>query len=315
MTNVIAEYNWVLRTEFPLIWWLERQGYNLTYTDDLGVHSQPAAAASAAHEDGGDRRPQRVLDQGDARQRGGGARRGREHRLLQRQHGLLAGSPRGRRPVARVLQDGAEPRCEPCRTAGTDGVNDFGPGNTAAAVPAGDPLGADTPREAPAPTRTIRAWPPPPSATRALPRVPQARPTTSPGGRDYEGLGRVGPNRPENALFGVMYIGDDDNVSYPLEVPAGPGSNGEFGAHPAWRHTTIAGNGGRHRHQPRGLGVGRDTQGRLLRAFAGRQPAGVKRLAETVPDGRPGAAISSTSTTRASPTPVSRAGQGPEIQA
>ncbi|MBJ7470132.1 MAG: hypothetical protein JHD16_02480, partial [Solirubrobacteraceae bacterium] len=45
--NWIGDYNWVLRTEFPAIWWMEQQGYDLAYTDDMGLHFDPAQALPA----------------------------------------------------------------------------------------------------------------------------------------------------------------------------------------------------------------------------------------------------------------------------
>jgi hypothetical protein len=43
-----------------------------------------------------------------------------------------------------------------------------------------------------------------------------------------------GPNRPENALIGIMYVGQDLERNYPLAVPA------DLGRDPLWRHTELA---------------------------------------------------------------------------
>ena len=318
MTNVIAEYNWVLRTEFPLIWWLERQGYNLTYTDDLGVHSQPAQL-----------RPPLTKTVAIAGHSEYWTKEMRDNMEAARDAGANIASFSANTAYWQVRLEDAGRSLVCFKTVqsrdvnppdgGTDGVNDFGPGNIDRPVAAGDPLGADHaqggtganggqsgPGHHHLPRRGRRAG--------RHGRAGQLPVGAYPGGRDYEGLGRAGPNRPENALFGVMYIGDDDNVSYPLEVPAGPGSNGEFGAHPAWRHTTIAGNGGDIGNNLVGWEWDAIPKGGFYAAFAGRQPAGVKRLAETVPTATMGSDLAYLNdaglTYSGAP-----GGQGPEIQA
>ncbi len=45
--NDIADYNWVLRTEFPMIYWLERHGYDVSYTDDVAFTFDPGQALPA----------------------------------------------------------------------------------------------------------------------------------------------------------------------------------------------------------------------------------------------------------------------------
>ena len=95
-----------------MIRWLERNGYDMSYTSsadvdaDAGAAAQPQAVRL--------QRPRRVLVGRAARQRRGGTRRGREPRLLQRQRGLLedALGEQHRRlqhalPHARVLQGDA----------------------------------------------------------------------------------------------------------------------------------------------------------------------------------------------------------------
>jgi YD repeat-containing protein len=48
--------------------------------------------------------------------------------------------------------------------------------------------------------------------------------------------GRVGPNRPENSLWGVMYVGDNDSVNYPLVAPA-TNASGEYSGDRLFRNT------------------------------------------------------------------------------
>jgi PKD repeat protein len=70
------------------------------------------------------------------------------------------------------------------------------------------------------------------TTTRRDPGAPAGDPNAPPGGR-------IGPNEPENSLWGVMYVGDNDSHSFPLEIPAG-NANGEFGASRVWRHTKVS---------------------------------------------------------------------------
>ena len=53
--------------------------------------------------------------------------------------------------------------------------------------------------------------------------------------------GRVGPDRPENELFGIMYVGDNDARGFPVEIPPG-NEAGEFAANSFWRNTGISEN-------------------------------------------------------------------------
>ncbi|MEN3283116.1 MAG: hypothetical protein V7607_4256 [Solirubrobacteraceae bacterium] len=90
--------------------------------------------------------------------------------------------------------------------------------------------------------------------------------------------GRVGPNEPENSLWGNMYVGDNDSQVWPLNV-APTNTNGEYAGDRIWRNAGIATNTNTK------LGtttVGWEwdavpTQSQYL-AF---QPSGVKRLTST----------------------------------
>jgi len=288
MSNMLADYNWVLRSEFPLIWWLERQGYNLSYTDDYGVHSQeeqllPPVTKTIAIAGHSEYWTSQMRDNMEAARNAG--------------TNIASFSANAAYWQVRLEDDGRSLVCfktvqdSDINTNGKNGVNDFGEGNIdrPGAVPANDPLGADraqggtganadTPADA---TTTFRDPGSVPGAADAPDNLPSAR--------DFEGAGRVAPDRPENALFGVMYIGDDDNVSYPLDVPATGGAAGEFGDHPAWRHTAIAGGGGRIGTNLVGWEWDAIPKGGYYSRYVDRQPAGVKRLSQTVPQtGVPG---------------------------
>jgi hypothetical protein len=281
MSNMLADYNWVLRSEFPLIWWLERQGYNLAYTDDYGMHSQPAelrrpltkTVAIAGHSEYWSSQMRTNLEA--ARDAGTNIASFSANTA----YWQVRFEDSGRSLVCfKTVQD------SDVDTTGKNGVNDFGEGNIdrPGAIPANDPLGPDGAAGGgnDVPTNVTTTFRDPGTAVGQA-DAPDNLPAAT---RPFEGLGRVGPDRPENALFGVMYIGDDDNVSYPLQVPGGGGNGGEFGAHPAWRHTTIAsGSGASIGTNLVGWEWDAIPKGGYYSRYVGRQPANVKRLAQTVP--------------------------------
>ena len=73
--------------EYPMVRWLERNGYDVSYIDRRRHRPQRGRAARAQGLPLG--RPRRVLVGRTARERRGGARRRREPRVLQRQRGVL----------------------------------------------------------------------------------------------------------------------------------------------------------------------------------------------------------------------------------
>ena len=89
--------------DFFTVQWLERQGYDVSYTDDVQAHLNPARAARA--QGARDPGPLRVLVPRAVPQLQGGARRRRQHRLLQRQHRVLEGPLRERHAHDGLLQD------------------------------------------------------------------------------------------------------------------------------------------------------------------------------------------------------------------
>jgi PKD repeat protein len=70
------------------------------------------------------------------------------------------------------------------------------------------------------------------TTTRRDPGAPPGDPNAPPGGR-------IGPNEPENSLWGNMYVGDNDEFSFKPTIPAG-NANGEFASSRVWRHTGIS---------------------------------------------------------------------------
>ena len=287
--NVFDDLNWVLRTEFPLIYWLERQGYNVTYTEDMALD---AAASSQL------RTPRtRVL-----------AFAGHGEYWTKRMFDKVLAARNAGTHIASFCANAAywQVRYEDNRRTmvcfktvqgtttngpdgGRDGVNDFGPlladGSTGGAQGRGGPYDPLTKGSAYATTTFRDAGAAAGSAS--APDNVASSPQTQGKDRSFEGNRRVAPNRPENQLWGVMYVGDHDVVSYPMQVPSGSGTGGEFGAHPAWRKTTLA--------NQVGARIGRDLVGwewdaipqgspsQAYGRYVSRQPAGVKRLSATNP--------------------------------
>jgi hypothetical protein len=279
-SNVFADYNWVLRTEWPLIFWLEKMGYDLAYTDDLGLHGQPEQLSSdltralvvTGHSE---------YWTGDAMANVRAARDSGTSVLSfsantaywqTRLEESVCGAP-DRTLVCFKTVQGADVAVDGNpEDDGLAGVNDFGPPlRQAARGGPADPLDPALPaaRRARLATTTFR--------DRGAAPADHA-----PADSALRGHGRIGPGEPENGLFGVMYAGDDDAVSYPLQVPAGRGSGDEFGAHEIWRHTEVA--------DREGAAIGADLvgwewdampRGGAMAPFLGDQPDGIRRVAET----------------------------------
>ena len=98
-----------------------------------------------------------------------------------------------------------------------------------------------------------------------------ATPTRPPGGR-------VGPDMPENQLFGVMYVGDNDSHRFPLTVPADERERRVRRRPDLAQHRHLAEHLDEHRHRTSSAGSG--TRSRRRPQYPRASPAGVKRLTE-----------------------------------
>jgi len=292
-SNVLSDYNWVLRTEFPLISWLERQGYDISYTDDLGLHSQPGELSPdltrtlvitghseywtkemadnvAAARDAGTNLASFSANTAYWKVRLERNSSNEENRKLV-----------GFKTIEGTGETGT----------GTVGTNDFGwnaPSWSASSrdVPPGahpeDPLGPDQ--------TALTSDDRPGFATTTF-RDMGAAPGADAPNDAVRGFGRVGASqaqgagssRPENSLFGNLYIGDDDSKSYPLVVPEGSGNGGEFGAHPVWRRTGVDTAGATIGSNLLGWEWDAVPRGGIYSAAAAVQPSGVRRVTETNP--------------------------------
>ena len=90
----------MFNAEYPMVRWLEANGYDVSYF--TGVDSRPPRGRDPRAQGVPVGRPRRVLVGRPARQRRGGARRRRAPRLLQRQRGLLEDALGERASTARA---------------------------------------------------------------------------------------------------------------------------------------------------------------------------------------------------------------------
>jgi PKD repeat protein len=216
-----ALQNWFLGPDFELLSWMEKQGYDISYTDDVAVHNEPALL----------RQHDIVVVSGHS-----------EYWSLPQFDGFLAArnagvniaSFSGNTAYWKVRYEDGNRTLVCYKTvqgSGTEGngtvsQNDWGPDGIKGT--ADDALGAD------GIAGTADDNPQNSTTTFRDNGAPPGDPSAPPGGR-------VGPDMPENQLFGVMYVGDNDSVSFPLTVPA-KNANGEFAGDRVWRNTGISEN-------------------------------------------------------------------------
>ena len=247
-----------LGPDYFMVVWLERQGYDVAYTDDVRVHQDPQEL----------RQHEVVLITGHS-----------EYWSLEEFNGFKAARDAGvdiasfsaNTAYWKVRYEESDRTLVCYKTVQGDGsggsgqisANDWGPDGLQGT--SDDALGLDG--------RALTAddHPENSSTTFRDDGAPQGDVTAPPGGR-------VGPNLPENSLFGIMYVGDNDSTNFPLTVPAGNGA-GEFASDRIWRNTGIPSNATTN------IGsalVGWEWDAVPSQAqYLAQQPAGVKRLFST----------------------------------
>jgi YD repeat-containing protein len=239
--------------DFYMVSWLERQGYDVSYTDDVAIHENPAEL----------KQHKIVLITGHS-----------EYWSLEQFNGFKAAITSGTNIASfsantaywKVRYENGDRSLVCFKTVQGDGSNgsgrvtpnDWGPDGVAGT--ADDALGADgkagTPDDHPE------------NATTTF------RDDGAPDGDVNAPIGgRVGPNMPENQLFGVMYVGDNDDQNYDLTIP------GASAGDRTWRNAGLPTNTSTK------LGSGTvgwewdaiPTQSQYL----SKQPAGVVKLSAT----------------------------------
>jgi YD repeat-containing protein len=251
------EHDWFFGPDYNLLSWLEQQGYDVAYTDDVHAAQDPTSL----------RTHNAVVVSGHSeywtRELFLGVKAARDA-------GVSIASFSANTSYWKVrLEDGGQTlvcykTVEGGGALGSGAVsdNDWGPDGIKGT--ADDALGADGiagtaddhPENA---TTTFRD-------NGAPPGDPGAPPP-----------GRVGPDMPENQLFGNMYVGDNDARSFPITIPAGNSSD-EFAGDRIWRNTGIAANASTDTVPE----VNWEWDALPTQAqYTSRQPAGVKRVTGT----------------------------------
>ena len=229
--------------DLDIVYWLEQQGYDVTYTDDVAVHQDPTELRQ--HEVVLITGALGVLVQRGVQRRQGGQGRRREHRLLQR-----ATPPTGRFATRTAAARSSVTRPSRATARGSSGrvsANDWGPDgleNTADDALGLDRLAGTADDHPENSTTTFRDNGAPPGDPNAP--VP----------------GRVGPDMPENQLFGVMYFGDNDSHTTRCDRAGGQPPTASSPADRIWRNTGMPRqrhDDHRQRHRRLGVGLGPDS--------------------------------------------------------
>ncbi len=250
--------NRFLGPDFETLYWLEKQGYDISYTDDVAVHQNGAAL----------REHDVVIVPGHS-----------EYWSLEEFHAFEAARDAGTSIASfsantaywkvRYEKGGRTLVCY--KTVQGDGSggsgavtpNDWGPDGIEGT--ADDALGLD------GVAGTADDHPENSTTTFRDNGAPPGDPNAPPGGR-------VGPDMPENSLFGVMYMGDNENLSFPLSIPPGDALD-QYSADRVWRNTGIS--------QSVTTDIGSELVGWEWDAvptqaqYLAKEPAGVKRIAAT----------------------------------
>lgn len=207
--NWIGDYNWVLRTEFPAIYWMEKQGFDVAYTDDVALTFDPGQALPD--------KSKGVVILGHG-----------EYWTKQQRDALDAARDAG----TNIYNFGANTAYWRVRYEDADGKPATKAEDARVLVCYKTIEGGGTLQ----PTIASEADPVEPTTTW---RDPGKGPGITPGTTAATPTRYTGNSRPESELLGVQYIGDDDSRSRGLTVPADNGK-GEFSGHRAWRRTSVA---------------------------------------------------------------------------
>jgi len=255
--NPDNEANWFLKADFPLVAWLEREGYDVDYTESTSVDVNPGQLL---------KHKTLVLSGHDeywseAEMNGYKAARDAGVNIASFSGNTAYWKIRyengGRTLVCYKAVEGTKEGNVP---DGSKGVNDWGPDGVKGTKD--DALGLD------GKAGTSDDNPQYATTTWRDDGAPPGNPNAPTGGR-------VGPNQPENSLLGSMYVGDNDNFDYPLTIPA-TNDQDEFSGDRIWRNTGIS--------ESSATKIGTNLNGwewdsiPTQAQYVSRQPTGVKRL-------------------------------------
>ncbi|HEX7298614.1 MAG TPA: PKD domain-containing protein [Solirubrobacteraceae bacterium] len=206
--------------DFYMVQWLEKEGYDVSYTDDVAIHQNPSQLLGHKVD----------LVSGHS-----------EYWSLEQFNGYLAARNAGVNLAAfssntsfwkvRYEDNGRTLVCyktvqgSGSDGSGEDGANDWGPDGIEHT--ADDALGAD------GIAGTADDHPENSTTTFRDNGAPNGDPNAPPGGR-------VGPDKPENQLWGNMYYGAELSAgAFPLQIPA-TNAQSQYAGDRIWRNTGIA---------------------------------------------------------------------------
>jgi YD repeat-containing protein len=212
--------NTFLSVEFYMVQWLEKQGYDVGYTDDVSVSQNPSQLLEhqidmvAGHSEYWSLQQfEGFLDARDAGVNIASFSANTAYWKVRYEDG-------GRTLVCYKTVQGSG-----SDGSGEDGANDWGPDGIFDT--ADDALGADQI------AGTADDHPENSTTTFRDNGAPNGDPNAPPGGR-------VGPNMPENMLFGNMYYGAELQAgAYPMQIPA-TNAQGHYSGDRIWRNTGIS---------------------------------------------------------------------------
>jgi PKD repeat protein len=197
------ERNKFFGPDYHMVQWLEEQGYNVTYTDDVQLASNPESLLDHKVD----------LISGHSEYWTYAAF---HNMIAAREHGVSIASFSSNTAYwqTRFENNYRTLVCYKTIQGSEDGL--ITPNDPASIGPKGEFL----PQNA--------------TTTRRDPGAPAGTPGAPP-------EGRVGPNEPENELFGELYVGDNEDEDWGLSVPAG-NTNGEYEGARIWRNAGIPSN-------------------------------------------------------------------------
>jgi YD repeat-containing protein len=258
--NDYNDANWFLKGDFPMVAWLEREGYDVDYTESTSVDSNPGQLLNhktlvfSGHDE----------YWSEAEMNGYKAARDAGVNIASFSGNTAYWKVRyedgGRTLVCYKAVEGTKEGSVP---DGSKGVNDWGPDGIKGTKD--DALGLD------GKAGTADDNPKYATTTWRDDGAPPGNPNAPAGGR-------VGPNEPENSLLGSMYVGDNDNFDYPLTIPATNGAD-EFAGDRIWRNTGIS--------QTESTTINSKLNGwewdsiPTQAQYLSREPSGVKRVSST----------------------------------
>ena len=244
--------------DFETLYWLEQQGYDVSYTDDVAVHQNGAQL----------RDHKIIIVPGHSEYWSGEQFHAFE---AARAAGVSIASFSANTAYWKVRYENGSRTLVCYKTVQGDGTDGSGavtpndPGPDGITGTADDALGLD------GVAGTADDHPENSTTTFRDNGAPKGDPNAPPGGR-------VGPNMPENSLWGVMYFGDNASQSFPLTIPAGDAGD-QYAADRVWRNTGISENST--------TTIGKEIVGwewdsvPTQAQYLAQQPANVKRLTST----------------------------------